>query len=62
MFGFVDCDNKSKTNLLWLMLWYNWTYTVSIDEKLQTNEQLKSWLTNPNRNFNETNAPRSPLN
>ena len=43
------------------MFWYNWTYMVVIGKKLQTNEKLKRWLTNPNRNFNETNEPRSVL-
>ena len=27
----------------------------------QGNEKLKRWLKNPNRNFNETNVPRSAL-
>ena len=30
-------------------------------QKLQTDEKLKRWLTNPNRNFNETNEPMSAL-
>ena len=37
------------------MFWYYWTYMAAIYKKLQTNEQLKRCLTNPNRNFNETN-------
>ena len=34
---------------------------AAIGKKLQTNEKLKRWLTHPNRNFNETNEPRSAL-
>ena len=34
---------------------------IVIEKKLQTNEKLKRWLRNPNRNFNETNEPRSAL-
>ena len=37
---------------------YTW---FAIGKKLLANEKLKRWLTNPNRNFNETNEPRSAL-
>ena len=45
------------------MFWNYGTYIVAIGKKLQTNEKLKRWLTNPNRNFNETlvGEPRSAL-
>ena len=43
------------------MFWHNWTYMVVIGKKLQTNEKLKRWLQNSNRNFNETIEPRSVL-
>ena len=37
------------------MFWYYWTNMAAIYKKLQTDEKLKRWLTNPNRNFKETN-------
>ena len=61
MFGLADCGNKIKVNSVWVMFWYFWTYMVAIGKKLQTNEKLRRLLTNPNRNFNETNEPRSAL-
>ena len=48
MFGLTDRGNKIKVNLVWVMFWYCWTYMVAIGKKLQTNEKLKRWLTNPN--------------
>ena len=53
--------NKNKVNSVWVMFWYYWTYVVVIGKKLQTNDKLIRWLTNPNRNFNETNEPLSAL-
>ena len=62
MFGLADrAGNKIKVNSVWVMFWYHWTYMVAIGKKLRTNDKLKRWLTNPNRNFNETNEPRSAL-
>ena len=34
---------------------------AAMGKKLQTNGKLECWLTDPNRNFNETNEPRSAL-
>ena len=34
---------------------------AAMGKKLETNEKLECWLTDPNRNFNETNEPRSAL-
>ena len=56
-----DRGNNIKVNAAWVMIWYNWTYMVVIDKKLQTNEKLKRLSTNPNRNFKGTNEPRSAL-
>ena len=53
--------NKNKVNSVWAMFGYYWTYMVAIGKKLQTNDKLIRWLTNPNRNFNETNEPMSAL-
>ena len=52
---------KIKVDSVWVMFWYNRTYMVVIGKRVQTNEKPNLWLTNPNRNFNETNAPRSVL-
>ena len=43
------------------MFGYYWAYMVAIGKKLQANDKLIRWLTNPNRNFNETNEPMSAL-
>jgi len=63
MSGLTDRGRiKSKpVNLVLVMFWYYWTYMVAIGKKLQTNEKLKRWLTNPDRNFNETNEPEGML-
>ena len=53
--------NKNKVNSVWAMFGYYWTYMVAIGKKLQTNDKLIRWLTNPNKNFNETNEPMSAL-
>ena len=53
MFRLADRGNKITVNSVWLMLWYYWTYMVHVGKKLQTNEKLKHWLTNSNRNFNK---------
>ena len=46
-----DRGNNIKVNAAWVMIWYNWTYMVVIDKKLQPNEKLKRLSTNPNTNF-----------
>ena len=60
MFGLADREKKNKVNLVWLMFWYNRTHTTTIGKKLQANEKLKRWLTNPNRNLNGTSQTRPP--
>ena len=51
MFGLTDRGKKIEVNSVWVMFWYYWTYMIAIGKKLQTKENLKCWLTNPNRNF-----------
>ena len=55
MFELADLGNKSKVNSVWVVFWYYWNYMVVIGKKLPTNKNLNRWLTNLNRNFNETN-------
>ena len=45
---------KIKVDSVWVMFWYNRTYMVVIGKRVQTNEKPNLWLTNANRNFNET--------
>ena len=52
----ADRRIKIKVNSVWVMFWYNRTYMVVIGKRVQTNEKLKLWLKNPNRNFKETNG------
>ena len=61
MFGLTDRGNKITVNSVWGMFWYDRAYMVVIGKSVQTTENLKLWLTNPNRNFNETSKPRSAL-
>ena len=63
MFGLTDRGNKNKVNsAVWVILLgcitvgcITVTNMATICKELQTNEQLKRWLTITNRNFNETN-------
>ena len=59
MFGLADRRIKIKVNSVWVMFWYNRTYMAVIGKRVQTNEKRKLWLTKANRNFKETNVPRS---
>ena len=61
MFGLTGRGNKIKVDSVWVMFWYYWAYMIAIGKKLQTNDKIIRWLTNPNWNFNETNEPRSAL-
>ena len=54
MFGLADRGNENSLKSVLVMFWFYWTYMIAIHKKLQTNEKPKRWLTNPNRNFNET--------
>ena len=59
MFGLNDRGNEITLNSVWVMFWYDKTYMVVIGRSVQIAEKLKLWLTNPSRNFNETNKTRS---
>ena len=61
MFGLTDRGNKITVKSVWVMFWYDRTYMVVFGKSSQTTEKLKLWLTNPNRNFDETSKPRSAL-
>ena len=61
MFVVTDRGNKITLNSVWGMFWYDRAYMVVISKSVQTTEKLRLWLTNPNRNFNETSKPRSAL-
>ena len=59
MFELTDRKIIIKVDSVWVMFWYNRTYTVLIGKRVQlTIKKLKLWLTNPNRNFKETNVPQ----
>ena len=61
MFGLTDHENKITANSVWGMSWYDRAYMAVIGKSVQITKKLKLWLTNPNRNFNETSKPRSAL-
>ena len=61
MFGLTDRGNKITVKSVWVMFWYDRTYMVVFGKSSQTTEKLKLWLTNPNRNFDDTSKPRSAL-
>ena len=61
MFGLTDHENKITANSVWGMSWYDRAYMVVIGKSVQITKKLKLWLTNPNRNLNETSKPRSAL-
>ena len=44
------------------MFLYYWTYMNAIGNKLQNNEKLKRWLTNPNGNFDGTKVSSNTTN